>query len=837
MLGIRVATKNLQNLDTYRAKRDADRTPEPFGSGRLGSERFVVQLHAARARHYDFRLELGGVLKSWAVPKGPSPNPQHKRLAVHVEDHPLEYVDFEGVIPPGNYGAGAVIVWDRGRWIPLKDPEEGLRSGKLLFELRGYKLRGKWTLVKTRRGERDWLLIKERDLQANEQDTEAYPADSILSGRTVEQVGSGQDRSARIRETAQALGAPRRSLPVRHIRPMLAKAGAAFSDPRWVYELKFDGYRLLARKQAEAVTLYSRAGLDLSSTFPEVADVIRALPYETFIVDGEVVVHDAQGLPSFSRLQSRGRLRRRIDAERAAVRHPATFHVFDLLAFEGFDTRPLSLIERKALLERLLPTVGPLRLSEHIVAEGEAMFEHVQAMGLEGIVAKRAESRYVSRRCADWIKVNASKSDDFLVLGFTTPKRSQPGFGALLLGQYRGGKPVFVGRVGTGFDRAARGMLTRALDDAPRSTPPDNAPRQAGLNWVRTEIVIQAQFKQRTDQGLLRQPVFVRVREDKAPAECLAPGEAFAEPTPETGEPDSRVRPTTVTNPDKVFWPGDGFTKSDLIGYYSAVSPWLLPYLRDRPVVLTRYPDGIEGKSFFQKDAPVYVPDWIRLQRMWSAQAQREIRYFVLDDKDALRYVANMASIPLHVWASRIATLERPDWCILDLDPKDAPLAHVVAIARFVHRLCEELGLANYPKSSGSTGLHILIPLGGRCTFEQARTLAELLARVTVDALPDIATIARVVEARRGRVYVDYLQNGHGRLLVAPFAVRALPGAPVSMPLRWAQVTRRLQLSRFNIRTVPKRLAEAGDPMAGVLTGQADLHQALARLRRRVVRE
>ena len=353
------------------------------------------------------------------------------------------------------------------------------------------------------------------------------------------------------------------------------------------------------------------------------------------------------------------------------------------------------------------------------------------------------------------------------------------------------------------------------------------------MNWVDADIVIQAKFKERTAQGLLRQPSFLRLREDKAPSECLLPGSDDEEDASDTVEPVAEPPRLALTNLDKVFWPEDGLTKGDLIGYYRDVSPWLLPYLKDRPVVLTRYPDGIEGKSFYQKDAPVYAPDWIRLESMWSEHAQREIHYFVLDDVDALLYVANMASIPLHVWASRVSTLERPDWCILDLDPKGAPFEHVAEIARFLHRLCEELGLPNYPKTSGSSGLHVLIPLGAQCTYEQTRTLAELLARVTVDALPEIATITRVVEARRGRVYVDYLQNGHGRLLVAPFAVRALPGAPVSMPLRWSQVTKRLKLPRFNVRTAPKLLEKAGDPMAEVLTGSSDLLQALARLQGR----
>ncbi len=843
ILNCAVTIKNVGNLDSYRAKRKADRTPEPFGAALPGGQRFVVQQHAARRMHYDFRLEFDGVLKSWAVPKGPSPNPADKRLAVHVEDHPVDYVNFEGVIPPDNYGAGAVIVWDRGRWIALNDIAAGFDNGKLLFELRGHKLRGKWTLVKTRRGKNEWLLIKERDAYATKQSTEDYAHDSVLSGRTVEQVATGDPRGAAVAAKLRELGAARRELDARTLRPMLATPGKPFSNPKWVFELKYDGYRLFAEKRAGEIALYSRAGNDFTATFPEIAEIVAALPFSRLIIDAEVVVLDERGLPSFALLQKRGRLTRRADVARAALELPASIYAFDLLSFDGFDLRSLPLLERKAALRALLPVSGALCYSEHFEGQGEALFDEAERLGLEGIVGKRAASPYVGKRSADWIKINAAKSDDFVVVGWLPPKQGGKGFGALLLAQYRGRVLTYAGRAGSGFAARDFAALEPLLAAKPHAQPPACAELTRGAVWLADGPVVQVKFKQRTPDGMLRQPVFLRLRDDKQPAECVwqteidgevaSRADGSAEPVPAADEPPER--PTVAfTNRDKVFWPADGYTKGDLIAYYESVAEWLLPYLEDRPVVLTRYPDGIDGKSFFQKDAPVYAPSWLRLETMWSEHAEREIRYFVLDDVESLLYVANMGTIPLHVWSSRVAALERPDWCILDLDPKGAPLKHVVAIARHLHELCEDVGLPSFVKTSGSTGLHILIPLGARYTYEQSRTLAELLARFTAKSLPDIATIVRSVSDREGKVYLDYLQNGHGRLLVSPLCVRPLPAAPVSMPLEWSEVNGRLKLERFNIRSARKRLQTKGDPLAGVLTESADMLAALESLTTRL---
>jgi len=788
-------------------------------------------MHRASRLHYDFRLEYEGVLLSWAVPKGPSPNPADKRLAVQTEDHPLEYVDFEGVIPEGNYGAGGVIVWDTGTWIALEDPTEGLKNGKLLFNLQGFKLQGRWTLVRTKS---DWLLIKERDRWVREESTDSYPGDSIYSGLTATEVTEGLTHLPEVTERARRAGARELTAALGHRAFMLAQShDEAFSREGWIFEIKYDGYRLLGSRSAGAGRLLSRNGNDLTQTFPEIERALRGLPYPEVVLDGECVVHDEHGLPSFQRLQKRGQLRRRSDIHRASLELPATYYAFDLLAVGGLDVRGLGLTERKALLRRILPTVGPIRYSDHIATQGKAMFAQASHMRLEGIVAKRADSPYQSGRSEHWQKIRTVETDDFVVVGFTEPKNHNGGFGALHLAQYEDGELRYAGRAGTGFSNAQRSELRTHLDRSAEAAPPTRGPAPTGHthHWVNPELVVEIVFKERTLDGLLRHPVFQRTRDDKPPQDCLWSEfpEALSDPGPV--EDDAPDRVVHFSNLDKVFWPEDGFTKGDLIDYYRSVADWMLPLLRDRPVVLTRYPDGIHGKSFFQKNAPDFAPDWLRTETVWSEGSERDLSYFVCDDLESLLYVANSGSIPLHVWSSRVATLAQPDWCILDLDPKDAPFSDVVRCARSLHRICTRIGLPAFVKTSGSTGLHVLIPLGRQLTYEQSRTLAQLLAVVLVKELPDVATVTRNPGKREGRVYIDYVQNGHGRLLVAPFCVRSLPGAPVSAPLRWSEVNESLALSDHTIRTVPARLSRMRkDPWKDILDLEPNLPRALAEL-------
>jgi bifunctional non-homologous end joining protein LigD len=832
-------------LAHYRAKRTLGRTPEPAG-GRpeAGGQLFVVHKHDARRLHYDLRLELDGVLVSWAVPKGPSYNPADKRLAVHVEDHPLEYGDFEGIIPAGNYGAGAVIVWDRGRWTPIGDPRDGLASGKLLFELDGFKLHGRWTLVKIKKAEKDWLLIKEKYGYAAP--TAELPEESVLSGLSVDELREGRTPAAAIAAEAARLGAPKRPVRLDAKQLMLAEtADAVFSRPGWLFELKLDGYRILAGKHGDDAKLLTRNGNDCGVSFPEVERAIRALPVHDAVVDGEVAALDEAGRPSFQRLQGRAKISRTIDVRRAVVDTPVTYFAFDLLAAEGYDLRQLPLAERKALLRRLVPSTGIVRYLDHFEQDGERLYQQVQAMGLEGIMAKRADSPYRAGRSPSWLKMRSRRTEIFTVVGFTAPKGSRGGFGALHVAREEDGGLVYAGRVGSGFSDRQLGELSAKLQKKVRKEPPCSGPlpKEKGTTWVDPELECEVEYTEITDEGLLRQPVLLgcEVRKPGRSGgnrrEAAGTDENSREQSPDVSPVPDRSRPLPAvpaprvqeTNRDKVYWPADGYTKGDLLDFYRTVSPWLLPYLKDRPVVLTRFPDGIEGKSFYQKDAPPFTPEWIRTASLPSEE--RNIDYIVADDLDTLLYLANLGSIPLHIWGSRVQSIDRPDWCVLDLDPKDAPFTDVVKVARAAHALCERIELPHYVKTSGSSGLHVMIPLAGQLSWDECRSFGELLARVLVGELPEIATVTRQVSRRGGKVYVDYLQNVEGQLIVAPFSVRPLPGAPVSTPLEWREVTAKLDIRKFTIRTVPKRLQRTGrDPLRDVLTAQPDLAAALAAL-------
>ena len=859
------------SLSAYRAKRSTDTSPEPVGTvspvpGRL----FVVHKHAASHLHFDLRIEMDGVLRSWAVPKGPSYDMNDKRLAVKVEDHPLEYGDFEGIIPKGNYGAGGIIVWDRGEWVPLEDWREGLEKGKLLFELRGYKLHGKWTLVKIKKSERDWLLIKERDQWVREPGDQ-FVETSVLSGLTVEEVKAGQSRVATLRAAVEKTPAPRRRVAPRSVEVMLAEpTDQAFTRDGWLFELKLDGYRLLAAKTGGEALLLTRNGNDYTAVFPEVARAIKALPIDECIIDGEVVVLDQRGLPSFSRLQQRGRLSSAIDINRAAVELPATYYAFDLLSFEDFDLRPLPLETRKHLLLTAAPSLGAVRALDHIEREGDAFLKQVVALGLEGVIAKRADAPYRGGRTDAWFKIKAERPGDFVIVGFTEPKGSRSHLGALQLADMVDGRLVYAGRVGTGFNDALLGELQDLLSPIVRRDPPCDPPIGDGgaaaeipetktTTWVDPVHVCEVKFREWTPDGVLRHAAFQRMRYDKSPRDCDRQHVASDPPAPvaedavaHAGQPATQARddaaaaplaptpsapPATVdktvtfSNLKKIYWPADRYTKGDLVEYYRAISTWMLPYLRNRPLVMTRFPDGIEGKSFYQKDAPEFAPSWIRTVPIWSEETQRDIRYFVCDDVESLLYVSNLGSIPMHIWNSRVGSLEQPDWCVVDLDPKEAPFSDVIKVALAFKKLCESIDLRSYVKTTGKTGLHILVPLGRQCTYAQSRTLGELLARMTLREVGDVATIVRHVTKRGDKVYFDYLQNRHGQLIVAPFSVRPLPGASVSMPLTWDEVNSSLNPRDFTIKNAVERLERlGGDPVVHVLDDKPDLTLILERL-------
>jgi bifunctional non-homologous end joining protein LigD len=737
------------------------------------------------------------------------------------------------------------------------------------------------------RGSNDWLLIKKRDDHAI-----AYLAGetgmseaSVLSGLTITELEAGAPAQRALIAELEHLGAPKRALAPGAFEPMLCQtAEAPFSSPDWIFELKYDGFRMLGFGGAGQAALRYRSAQDSTDRYPELTSSIRALPIPGLVLDGEIVMFDAEGKPDFHKLSFRGQLHRTSEIARAALADPVTYVVFDLVGAAGYDLRGLPLLVRKSLLERIIPSVGPLRFGQHIPTQGEALLRQIVSRGLEGVVAKRADSPYRSTRSRDWLKMKSDPEADFAVCGYTPPKGSRSGIGALHLCVRVDDRWVWAGKVGSGFDDKLLVAIKAELDAKPAWKPTFPRPEASSdARWIEPELVVQVRYREWPVDSSLRFPVFERLRRDKAALDCGMPlrhtGEAAEhdvpprdtseelgspprrstpegergvaddsgpvprEPDPLALEVDSQVRELRLTRLHKVFWPADQapaprpgesareVTKGELVDYYRAIAPYALPYLEDRPTVLTRYPDGITGEMFYQKDMPDWTPPWLRTTLRWSEHSQREIHYILLDDADGLAYVANLGSIPLHAWASRVVDLERPDWAIVDLDPKGAPREHVVPLALAIHELCEAAQLPNYVKTSGQTGLHVLIPLGGQCTFEQARTLAYLIGLLVERRFPKLATTARNPAARGGRVYLDWGQNAHGQLLVAPYSVRPVGGAPVSMPLVWDEVVPDLDPKQFHIRNALDRItAWSADPVLPVLTERPDLQAALTAL-------
>jgi len=802
-----------------------------------------VQQHAARNLHWDLRLEIDGVLVSFAVPRGPSLDPAQKRLAVQTEDHPLEYADFEGVIPAGNYGAGAMIVWDCGTYRSVDGvaPAEGLARGKLDLALDGHKLRGRFALVRTggkARPSREWLLFtKERGFEAP--DIAERAPESVFSGLVVRELAAGASRDAEMCRLAENAGAKRAVLDAARLRPMLATpAERAFSRESWLFELKYDGVRALAEAGGGRARLFARTGGERTRLYPELAVALAHLPVKHAILDGEIVALDARGRASFERIQRRFTQTSGADAEALRRELPVVYYAFDCLAVDGFDLRKCPLEQRKRILAALVPPRGPVRLADHVSGDGVALFEAARAHGVEGVIAKQASSAYeAGERSKRWLKIKVPRADCFVVVGVSPGRGSRKALGSLMLAGYREGRLAYVGNAGSGLGVRQIDALLPELEKRRRAKPactglPEPLPR--GSWFVAPELVAEVRFTETTSAGMLRHPVFLALRGDVAPAACAAPVARAEEPSrgahaanAPRAEPDAELK---LTRLDKVFWPVEGYTKGDLLAYYERVWPWLAPYLKDRPVVLTRYPDGIEGKSFYQKNAPEFTPQWARRENIDGTD------YFVCNDLRTLLYVINSGAIPLHVWSARLATLERPDWLILDLDPKEAPFAQVVALARLLHEILREAGAAHFAKTSGQAGMHVVLPLGAALGHDEAKSVAEAIARVVVSERPDIATVTRPVAARGDKVYVDFLQNGRGKLIAAPLSVRPRPRAPVSMPLTWARVNARLDPARWNIASAPRQLAKHGDPFAGVLGPGIDAEALLASLLRRLER-
>jgi bifunctional non-homologous end joining protein LigD len=774
-------------LTEYRRKRDPKKTPEPFGGAKRGKEPiFVVQRHDARRLHYDFRLERDGALASWAVPNGVPMEPGQRHLAVHVEDHPLEYATFAGEIPKGSYGAGTVEIWDSGTYELVEEKKDG----GLTVRLHGKKLDGTWTLVPARLSgdEKNWLLIRKRD------------------------------------EATEAAG---QSKGTGRYAPMLATLSKEL--PRgdgWLYEVKWDGYRALAYVRGGEVELRSRKDNDLTERFSTVARAVtRAAKTPNCVLDGEVCALDETGRATFSAIQQ----------TREGTRY---FYVaFDVLEIDGEPVIDRPLTERRELLTGLLDKrISGVQISEAF-EDGEALYQAAQDNGYEGVVAKRAESPYrPGRRTREWLKIKTHESQEFLIAGYTKGSGRRAGsFGSLVLAVRDGDELRYVGNVGTGFTDDEIDRLLAKLRPLERPTSPFRTVpampkvRKGDVVWVEPKLVAQVEFVEWTHDGHLRAPSYQGLREDKAPEEVVR-----EEPLPTEIRKGGRV--LKLSNLDKLFWPDEGITKGDLIAYYRDVAPVLVPHLRDRPFTMKRYPDGAYGKFFFQKDAPKHMPDWIprvpfEVSTRDTPRQRRKVEFALVNDELALLWMVNMGCIDMNTWYSRVDKPERPDWVLFDLDPSpDVGFRETVQVTLLVKQALDALGLVGFPKTSGSEGIHVLVPIQRRHTYEETREFAEIVARAIASSHRGLATTEWTKSKRRG-VLIDSNQNGEGKTIASVYSVRPKPGAPVSTPLRWEEVTEDLDPAAFTMDEVRRRVERDGDLYADVLTTKQSLTTALRALR------
>jgi bifunctional non-homologous end joining protein LigD len=773
-----------EKLKEYRRKRDPGKTSEPFGKGRRKTKQpiFVVQRHAARRLHYDFRLERDGALASWAVPKGVPLEPGQRALAVHVEDHPLDYATFEGEIPKGQYGAGTVEIWDSGTYELVEEK----KNGGLTVRLHGKRLDGTWTLVPAHLDgdPKNWLLIKKRD--------------------------DGTD-------------APRTRVDY---KPMLATLTDHIpKGSRWIFEVKWDGYRAITRVSGGEAVLTSRNGNDLTERFPTVAkEIAKAVKTPDCVLDGEVCALADDGRATFSAMQQ----------GKAGTHY--IYVVFDLLELEGEPLVDLSLTERRKRLEQLLDRRSrTVQLSE-VFEDGEALFRAAEEQRFEGIIAKRADSKYaLGKRTRDWLKVKTKHRQEFIVAGYTKGQGRRSGtLGSLVLAVRRGRELVYVGNVGTGFTEKEIRRLLKKLKPLERNEPPfKGVPklpkvRKGDVVWVEPKLVVEVEFVEWTHDGHLRAPSYQGLREDKS-------AEDVRREEPLETEIRRGNRALKLTNLAKIFWPEEGIAKGDLLSYYRAVAPVLVPHLKDRPFTMRRYPDGIDGNAFFQKDAPKGMPEWIPTARIQVTTRDRPrqtrwIRAPLVNDELALLWMVNMGCIDLNAWYSRVDKLDRPDFVLFDLDPSpDVGFEETVQVALLVKEALDALGLVSFPKTSSADGMHVLVPIERRHTYDEARRFSEIVAGAIARSYPKLATTQWSKAKRRG-VLIDANQNGEGKTIASAYSVRPRPGAPVSTPLRWEEVKPGLDGREFTMDVVQQRIERHGDLFEGVLKTKQRLNEALKTL-------
>jgi bifunctional non-homologous end joining protein LigD len=820
-------------LDKYHEKRNFERTPEPQaeqaagGPGRL----YVIQKHAARRLHYDLRLELQGALKSWAVPKGPSLDPSQKRLAVQVEDHPLEYGFFEGTIPKGEYGGGTVMVWDRGSWEPEGDPVVSYDKGNFKFRLHGEKLKGSWALIRmegrSNQKGKNWLLIKHKDTQARpgyvvDDQEEAH---SVLTGRTMDGIASGED-SFLTPDPAAVQGAIRARMPARPGIHLAVPGREPPAGREWLHEIKYDGYRILCLKKGPVVRLITRSGKDWSEKFEEVVQAAGTLPLDQCILDGEIVVLEPDGKPDFQSLQN---------ILRGEKSGRPGYYVFDILYGAGYDLTSVPLLERKTLLRRILQGVSlPLVYGDYIRGSGDLVFEHACRMGLEGIVSKKADSRYEQRRSRSWIKVKCVKRQEFIIAGYTEPSGSRRGFGALLLGYYdESGRLIYAGRVGTGFREQSLKDISEQLAPLERARSPFHDPpggRESGkVHWVRPLLTAEVEFVDWTDDRLLRQASFKGLREDKAAREVVLEAQRNKNGEKGATRRKNRVAGVVLSNPERILYPEQGVTKLALASFYERIAGWILPHLVDRPLTLLRCPQGHQDECFYQKHLLDQIPD--TLLEIPVREKEEERLYIAVRDLPGLISLVQLGVLEIHPWGSRRDRLERPDRMIFDLDPgPGTEPVQMVEVLQLLHAFLNELELVSFLKTSGGKGFHVVIPLDRRSGWDEVRGFARRVAEQMARALPGLIISVMDRSKRRQKIYVDYLRNSRGATTVAPYSTRARAGAPVSTPLRWEELAPELGPDQFSIENLLPRVTKPdSDPWAEFF----DIRQSLTKQRKR----
>ena len=871
-----------RKLARYRAKRRFAVTPEPKGksarSKTAGALAYLIQKHAARRLHYDFRLELGGVLLSWAVTKGPSLDPADKRLAVHVEDHPLEYGGFEGTIPAGEYGGGTVMLWDRGSWEPVGDPKAGMAAGKLKFKLFGARLKGGWVLVRMRgrgedKGRDNWLLIKERDDYARPGRGDALlqsATKSVASGKTMDQIAKSKSSKAlgsdHAEESGRAVarkaerkipavraakasdpeaapdiesiaGAAKRPLPEFVPPELCALADAPPAGDEWIHEIKIDGYRAYCRRDGAEVRFLTRREQDWTRRFGSLADAIKQIPAKRFALDGEIAVLDERGASSFAALQQ---------ALSAGEDGKLRYIVFDLLHLDGYDLRNAALRDRKRLLRALVPAASKqLLYSDHVDASGRDVFRHACGLALEGVVSKRDDSPYRSGRGGDWVKSKCLGEQEFVIGGYTPPKKAgRSGIGALLIGYYEDEELRYAGHVGTGFTQSASRELAAKLKKLEIDAPPfAELPKtvRSNAHWAEPKLVCEVKYREWTRDGVLRQPSFQGLREDKPPEAVVREDKAIAR----RARPAAKARPrpnrsaaegflpmrrtgsnvvsgVTITHPDREVFPDMGISKLQLAQYYARVANFVLPEVRNRPLSVVRCPSGTQKQCFFQKHFETGLKS---LERVAIREKESTGEYVTVRDAQDLVSLVQEGVIELHPWGARADDPESPDRLIFDLDPApDVKWARVVDAALTMRDALGQIGLTSFVKTTGGKGLHVAVPLRRGSSWTALKEFSRAVAGALAQAKPSSYTASPLKRNRAGKIFIDYLRNDRGSTAVAPYSVRAREHAPVAMPLSWKTLGPRILASDFNVATVPDHLARRKkDPWAKM----AKLHQTI----------